>query len=227
MGNHFERVKNMILDSANPNYKFHVRENMESDFLVVKEIWQENVYEVHDTHCNRGGVVVDIGANIAVFSVWAAAHGAKVIAVEPESNNLSLLRENLKLNNVESLVTVVPLGISNFNGTAIINDGGGGASIKDNVVNGETIDIITLDKLFSNYEITDVDILKIDVEGSEPEIILGASRKNINKCKYITMEFDVRSGSSLGEIVKKLSETHHIRTMGSWERGGMVWAWLY
>ena len=33
------------------------------------------------------------------------------------------------------------------------------------------------------------------------------------------MEFDIRSGNLLGDMVKKLSETHHVRTMGSWERG--------
>ena len=77
------------------------------------------------------------------------------------------------------------------------------------------------------YNIEEVDILKIDVEGSETEIISGASKENLNKCKYITMEFDIRSGAFMGDMVKKLSETHHVRTMGSWERGGMIWAWLY
>ena len=41
------------------------------------------------------------------------------------------------------------------------------------------------------------------------------------------MEFDHRTGNRLGEMTQKLSETHHVRTMGSWERGGMVWAWIY
>ena len=51
-----------------------------------------------------------------------------------------------------------------------------------------------------------------------------ASKETLNKCKYITMEFDIRSGMHMGDIVQKLSETHHVRTMGSWERGGMIWA---
>lgn len=65
------------------------------------------------------------------------------------------------------------------------------------------------------------------LEGSEPEIILGASQHNLNNCKNIAIEFDIRTGNKMGDIVQKLSETHHVRTMGSWERGGMIWAWLY
>lgn len=217
----------MIIETSGGQFKFQTREDMESDYLVIKEIYEENVYDVHDGHFHTGGTVVDIGANIGCFSVLAASHGAKVFAVEPEPNNLELLKENIKINNFEKQINIVEYGISNFTGTAIINDGGGGASIKDDVSDGSFINIITLDELFSMYKIKKVDVLKIDVEGSELEIIIGASRENLQKCQYVAVEFDIRSGYALGDMVKKLSETHHVRTMGSWERGGMIWAWLY
>jgi FkbM family methyltransferase len=206
---------------------FDVRENYESDPLVIKEIWIENVYEVNQGWFDVSGVTVDIGANIGAFSILAAKHESRVFAIEPEPHNLEALRHNIDLNGMADKITVVPVGVSDFNGTAVINDGGGGASIKDDNADGTFVDIITLDELFSRYNIDKVNVLKIDVEGSEQEIILGASRESMNKCAYITMEFDIRSGAALGDMVRKLSETHHVRTMGSWERGGMVWAWLY
>lgn len=217
----------MIYEVPGTTVKFDLRDDYATDVIVVKEIFEEDVYECDPSRFNNGGVVVDIGANIGAFSIFAAQYGANVYAIEPEPHNLVALNNNISLSNLNSLITVVPYGISDYEGTAIISDMGGGATIKDDGIFGEEIAITTLNTLFKNNKIKIVDVLKIDVEGSEPEIILSASKKSLNKCKYITMEFDIRSGNSLGDIVKKLSETHHVRTMGSWERGGMIFAWLY
>lgn len=207
--------------------RFDLRENYKTDEIVVREIWQENVYEVKDTHFNKGGVVIDIGANIGTFSVYAAHFGATVYAVEPEPHNREALEKNIELNNMKDKIYVLPYAISDYKGVAVISDSGGGSTIKDDGIFGAEVEVMTLDNMFTLYHIESVDVLKIDVEGAELEIILGASKENLNKCKFITMEFDIRSGSSMGDMVQKLSETHHVRTMGSWERGGMIWAWLY
>ena len=217
----------MIVEIKERGLKFDLRDSYDTDPIVIKEIFEENVYEVNSGRFAVEGVTVDIGANIGAFSLLAASHGCKVYAVEPEPHNLEAMNNNIALSNLNDLVISVPYGISNFKGTAVIHDSGGGSSIKDDGAFGANIEIMTLDNLFSLYHIDRVNVLKIDVEGSEGDIILAASKETLNKCAYITMEFDIRSGSTLGDIVKKLSETHHVRTMGSWERGGMVWAWLY
>jgi FkbM family methyltransferase len=206
---------------------FDVRENYPTDQIVIREIWEEDVYEVKNTRFNNGGVVIDIGANIGAFSLYASYHGAIVYAIEPEPHNLEALKKNIELNNKEDSVYVCPYAISNYKGTAVISDEGGGATIVDDGIFGAEVEVMPLDMFFDLYHIQEVDVLKIDVEGAEPEIILGASKETLQKCKYITMEFDIRTGNRLGEMTQKLSETHHVRTMGSWERGGMVWAWLY
>ncbi len=207
--------------------KFHIRDNYPTDMIVVNEIWKENVYEVKDTHFNRGGVVIDIGANIGTFSVYAANFGATVYAIEPEPHNLESLRKNININDMENKINVCPYAITDFKGTVVINDMGGGSTIKDDGIFGAEVEAMPLNNFFELYHINEVDVLKIDVEGAEVEIILGASKENLQKCKYITMEFDIRSGNKMGDMVQKLSETHHVRTMGSWERGGMIWAWVY
>ena len=217
----------MIYNIDGTDIKFDLRSDYDTDLIVVKEIWDENVYEVNDGHFNKGGVVIDIGANIGSFSIYSAHKGATVYAVEPEPHNLEALKTNVSINNMQDVIHILPYGISNYKGTAVINDMGGGSTIKDDGIFGAEIEIMTLDNLFSLYNIEEVDILKIDVEGAELEIINGAAKETLNKCKYITMEFDIRSGNKLGEMTQKLSETHHVRTMGSWERGGMIWAWLY
>lgn len=218
-----------IVKAPKSNILFDVREEYYTDNVVIREVWKENVYEVGDTRFTRNGITVDIGANIGAFSLLAAHYGSKVIAVEPEPHNLKALENNIAINNMAHMITVAPVGISDHRGTAVIGDDGGGATIKDGLSasQGATIELITLDDLFDRYGVEKVNVLKIDVEGSELEIITGASRKQLEKCAYITMEFDVRSGAHMGDMVQKLSETHHVRTMGRWTHGGMIWAWLY
>lgn len=204
---------------------FDLREEYPTDEIVIKEIWQENVYHV-EKNMLKNSIVVDIGANIGSFSIYSALHGATVYAVEPEPHNLQALIKNVELNNMTDKIHIIDCGISDYNGIAIIDNGGGSSTIKDGL-DGSEIKILSFDSFLEKYSLQFIDILKIDIEGSEKELILGASRESMNKCKYITMEFDIRIGNYLGDIVQKMSETHHVRTMGSWERGGMIWGWLY
>lgn len=217
-----------MITIPNTNFKFDVRDDAWTDEVVIREIWTENVYEVHQGRFTKGGTVVDIGANIGAFSILAAHYGAgRIIAVEPEPHNLEVLKRNIEINKLQKKIEVAEVAISDHHGTAVIGDDAGGATIKDEHTVGATVSVITLDELFESYGLSSVDVLKIDVEGSEKDIILGASRDTLQKCAYITMEFDVRSGYAVGDMVKKITETHHVRTMGSWERGGMIWAWIY
>lgn len=216
----------MILDETYSPYKFYTREHMDTDKIIIREIWEEDIYRLEDGHLNRGGIVLDVGANIGTFSIYCASKGAEVLAVEPEPSNLEVLKANIEINNMQDKISVIEYGVSDFDGEAVIDNSGGGSTIKDGK-DGTTISIISFDNLLKKYQIEEVDVLKVDIEGSERELILGASRDSMNKCNYITMEFDIRTGSSLGEMVQKLSETHHVRTMGSWERGGMIWGWRY
>lgn len=206
---------------------FDIREDYYTDEIVVREIWDENVYEVNGGRFDVEGITVDIGANIGAFAILAAHHGSRVLAVEPEPHNLEAMRNNIAINGLEQRIIVSDVGVSDYTGTAVINDGGGGASIYEENADGVFIDVITLDQLFERYNVEKVNVLKIDVEGSEVAIVLGASRENLDKCAYITLEFDHRTGEFMGDIVRKLSETHHVRTMGRWSAGGMIWAWRY
>lgn len=209
------------------NIHFNLRDNYPTDEIVIREILKENVYHVDRHNFNLGGVVIDLGANIGAFSIYAAKHGAIVYAIEPEPHNLEALKNNIEINNLTNNIHICPYAISDYKGTTVINDNGGGSTIKDGHTIGSEVEVMPFNNFFDLYNINNVDVLKIDIEGAEVEVILGASKENLQKCKYITMEFDIRSGARLGDMVKKLSETHHVKTMGSWERGGMVWAWIY
>jgi FkbM family methyltransferase len=64
----------------------------------------------------RGSVFLDVGANVGVFTVFAAiARDARVFAFEPESQNYAALNRNIALNALDRRVTAVCAALSNVN----------------------------------------------------------------------------------------------------------------
>jgi len=227
----------MKILAHDPRYKFNGREDSKSDAPVVREIWCENVYEVYDGDLSDTGIVVDLGANIGAFSLYAAALGAKkVIAVEPEKNNLRLLRQNIddhKDITPDCEFIIDENGVGGYNSNGYISDEHGDsivtyqhaadAQVARNRQDQE-IKIITLESLFKRHDLEFIDILKIDIEGREGEVLINAPESVMNLCRYITLEYD-QHATDLGAIVEKLTQTHQVKVVG--KAGGMIFAKRY
>lgn len=96
---------------------FDIREEYDTDEIVIREIWDENVYEVNSGRFDVEGITVDIGANIGAFAILAAHHGSRVLAVEPEPHSLDAMINNISINSLDSRITVAPFAVSDYNGT--------------------------------------------------------------------------------------------------------------
>lgn len=219
----------MKILAHDPRYKFNGREDSDSDAPVIREIWCENVYEVYDGDLSDTGIVVDIGANIGSFTLFAASLGAKkVIAVEPEPHNLELLRRN-----IEEHQSITPdcefiidnHGIAGRSDSAFITNDHGDSRVSDVKEAGKTqITLITLEQLFKKLRLEYIDVLKIDIEGMEGDVLINTPEHIMNLCRYITLEYDQHS-HDLGAIVEKLNQTHQVKVVG--KAGGMIFAKRY
>lgn len=142
----------------------------------------------------KGSVVIDAGANIGLFAVFAAMLGAKVYAFEPAKETLAVLEENVKALDVE----VVPVGLGNVptSQTLVVYPKGLGASMfVDSGIDPETAlpgvahhtqqaEITTIDAFVRKKGLTTVDFIKIDAEGYEAKILAGA-RDTIKKFRPV------------------------------------------
>lgn len=229
----------MKIFAHDPRFIFEGREDSKSDAVVVREIWCENVYEVFDGDLTDTGIVVDIGANIGAFTLYAAALGAKkVIAVEPEPHNVEMLVKNVGANrhnvpNCEFIFderavvgkhTYQPLHayMTNEHGDSkLLVDGEARSSERTDL---QQVQYTTLDDLFKEHGLEYIDVLKIDIEGLEGDVILGAQERTLKLCRYITLEYD-QHATDLGKIVECLSKTHQIKYVGA--NGGMLFGKRY
>lgn len=133
----------------------------------------------------RGKTVVDAGANIGLFSLYAFALGAKKVhAFEPVLETRALLEANLALNRAGSTVKVRPAALGARSGRAFINlneKGEGSAMLErfSGEVNegvGYSVRRRVAVSALDGLRLGRVDFIKIDAEGAEREILLGASR---------------------------------------------------
>lgn len=88
---------------------FYVRANCYSDRWIVGEVLKQQVYN-HHRLIQPTDTVLDLGANIGAYTVYAAlrAHAGTVVAVEPLPENVELLRLNIQgLKNVEIIPRAV------------------------------------------------------------------------------------------------------------------------
>ncbi len=124
-------------------------------------------------------VFVDVGANIGLYTCIARSMGLAVVAVEPQSRNVSYLISNLLRNGWDD-VEVWPVGLAESAGlqtlygasgpSASLLEGWAGFSTRFQ----QTIPITTLDTLLgSRYDGKRV-LIKIDVEGAEYQVLKGA-----------------------------------------------------
>jgi len=146
---------------------------------INREISLTKAYEPHITReilriPLEGKVFIDCGANIGYFTILACHRGAKVWSFEPNSRNVWLLMQNLKINGFSA--EVYPYAVADREEVVVYNaiDGNGqiepftGRSLG---VGQEIVRTVTLDKVLAG---TPVDVMKLDIEGAEWLALSGA-----------------------------------------------------
>lgn len=146
---------------------------------------------------NEGSIFWDIGANIGLYSIYAAKYNnAQVYAFEPSVFNLEFLAKNIYKNTLSEKVKIFPLALSNHSGFNLfkMNDPVWGGALstfgEDYDQNGEdfkttfeyTIAGVTADKVVELLSTPKPDYMKIDVDGIEHLILEGCGNilKTVN-----------------------------------------------
>jgi FkbM family methyltransferase len=147
-----------------------------------------------------GPVVVDVGANVGVFSLWAARclSAEHVVAIEPSPRMAGALRANLERNDVEQ-VTVLEVALGGERRDGVLYRRG--AEVMDTLFQQDNygshfesagnVKIVTLEDVFAMFEIDRCDLLKLDCEGAEYEILFGVSDDTLARVRHIAAEYHV------------------------------------
>jgi FkbM family methyltransferase len=160
------------------------------DYAVFHEIYNlRDYYKYREKKIHNGDIVVDVGANIGVFTRWAYSEGAsKVISFEPDHRYFKLLKLNSDTRSIlfnaaisDSIGTVTLYESEHLGGSNILGVPG--------CTNQYIVRTYTLDYLFEMGLVDKIDFLKMDIEGGEIKAFKGISNENLLKIKSIGMEY--------------------------------------
>ncbi len=145
-----------------------------TDLMALIHVWLIEEYKKSGFQINQNDVVIDIGAHIGLFTIYASQFCTKgsIFSFEPMKDNYQLLLENIKLNNLKQ-VKFFNLAVSNSNDPIklFINDDESGHSMFSQSSQNLTVNSISLKRIFDENQIEYCNFLKLDCEGAEYEII--------------------------------------------------------
>lgn len=190
--------------------KIRVNEVFQSVFLpdfpgiqeLFRDIILDDEYSLQALQVDEIRNVVDVGANVGIFSIAARVNfpEAEIHAYEPNPDNLPHLKSQAE-----------SLGLSVYEEAVSFKDGSCGlvssyrhdTSARMALGEGE-IKVSGLSTILDRFSSRSVDLLKLDCEGSEFQILRDS--ENLQYFKYVTLEYHIskkRELSTLIDLLKK------------------------
>jgi FkbM family methyltransferase len=207
-------------------YRIRLRNGLElkcegrtRDFQMLDEVFVKRIYESVLGFVRPGDVVVDVGANIGLFSLAAALKGATVHSYEPLPRNYQILCDNVSLNRCGDKIVLHDVAISYEKGfmdlyvTEADTAGATGypAVHPEYYENGRMRDSVrkvsvactTLAEVLQD-NIDTCDVLKVDCEGAEYAILEHASAATLRPIVRMIVEYHHYPGKNISHIAEKL-----------------------
>jgi FkbM family methyltransferase len=208
------KQENNILKIIYGNYVFpiFVRNNT-SDVGTYRSIIENGKYNfIVD---KEPDVIIDAGANIGLSAIFFANKypNAKIIAIEPEESNYRLLEKNTEsYNNIYSVqaalwdsvceIYLFDTGLDK-DGFMVGEKGSGKDMITPYAKEQYLVKTVTIEKLMNNYKLKKIDILKMDIEGSEKEVF-GNCINWIDKVNSVIVELHERMKKGCNKAFYKI-----------------------
>jgi FkbM family methyltransferase len=147
--------------------------------LGVDGVYEDDAIEVLRTRLDRNSVFVDVGANIGAFSLALASTAKQVLAIEASPPILPFLRRNVEISR-RTNISVVGCAVSAYGIDSVpfyvapMDRFGMGSSAAHFDVQPLSVPACTLDSLVRDLDGGRIGAIKIDVEGFEAHVLLGA-----------------------------------------------------
>ena len=152
---------------------------------IMGELWKDQIYDPYLPSRKEGSVALDIGANVGLVSYYLSQYFEKVYSLEPSSDHFNNFSQMLAFNEISN-VTSIKKALFMENGKFMFGGSSGNqttkslhmATWKDGKPE-EEVETITIEKLFEDYKIEHVNLMKLDIEGSEIEVLSHPTFKKV------------------------------------------------
>lgn len=153
--------------------------------LLAQGEWFEDEISFCKHFLRQGMNVIDVGANVGVYT-FLAAHRVgptgSVIAIEPTASCLQCMRKTISASSLEDVVFLIEAAAGDHEGTvqlqeeraSVFNSIGDSKQRPEQVSNdGKVVNLITLNSVWRSRGEPQIDLIKIDAEGAEEQVVSG------------------------------------------------------
>jgi FkbM family methyltransferase len=177
-------------------YKIVLRDFRHSDLMVYDQVFVQEQYRIIVELLRQFNLsnykIIDAGSNVGYTSLYLAQkfpNILRVVAIEPNDENVRILNKNITLNNLDLYIDVQHCALSNDNRKRFINS----QESRDKLdwanttieKNDGNISAITVRDIIDNESWEIVDFLKIDIEGYEKELFQAGNNLDYLDCVRI------------------------------------------
>lgn len=170
----------------------HIRLEGITDLKTFWQIFLRRVYRVRATD----RVILDVGANIGLFTLYAArfARHARVFSFEPFPATFSRLLATVHDHHLDTRVTCLNYAATGAGGVRVMRDGPVPSQRRalaspSNSADGIQVQGKSLEEILDENDLFRVDLLKMDIEGSEYEVLLSAPPHVLKRFDRIALEY--------------------------------------
>lgn len=177
---------------------------------ILEEIYRDKVYEPFLAG-KKDLTIVEIGANIGLVSYYFSKFAKVVYSIEPAKRHIACIEAMAKQNNINN-IKLCPFAISNTNGEEKFyhNPNVTMYSLEDTVNNKDDFEMVqtkTLDVFVTENNIDQIDLLKLDCEGSEGKVVSSDGFREVaSKIKVIVGEHHNWCGMSQAQFANCLED---------------------
>jgi FkbM family methyltransferase len=179
-----------------------------SDWWIFLEIFVIGQYDLALDRLRRARTIVDIGANVGFFTLFAASQNrsARIEAFEPVAANFARLKENIALNEGARIRANLQAAAAEPGKVRIYltpTDNASGHSMYQVTDRFEEVEAVTLENVIGRFGADGCDLLKLDCEGAEYDIFKRLPADAFRKIGAVVMEYhDEGQGREIEDILK-------------------------
>ena len=196
------------------------------------EIWYEGCYDPPGFYRPQSGdVIVDVGANVGVFSLWSLRRtpGIKIVAIEPSPDGYSALERNLAAYVANGYASTHRLAAAAARSYVRIERPTGRSidvrTMEGNSDDADRVEAVPLADLLALAGDGEVALLKVDIEGAERQLFATATQIDLRRCRRIALEYhDNLQPGTLAMLRERLAATHKITVVPKSTDYGMLFA---
>ena len=222
---------NMIVEVPKYGYKSYCRTWLKFHDLIMMTVHEDDILQLFRP--TKGDIVVDVGACLGRYTLTSSnlvGESGKVVAIEGDPSHYEMLKKNIKLNKVSNVTAIncmvgskdMHLIVGSEHNYLILGSKDMHTNYQDDSykefdetgraqMGNTTVHLNTLDNLLiKEHEISEVNWMKIDVEGAELEVLKGA-HNILSNSKRIKLFIEIHDVNKLYKPIVEILDSYNFK----------------